>query len=86
MRDCVDSTDQLTTEMGEQVEGLCRHYQPADHRNGRTTRLRDCVDSTDTGGGGGDLDNLGTTKVCLSLHQEMELLGCYNNFIKNQIF
>ena len=27
-----------------------------------------------------------TTKVCLALHQEMELLGCYNNFIKNQIF
>ena len=36
--------------------------------------------------GGEDLDNLGTTKVCLALHQEMELLGCYNNIIKNQIF
>ena len=38
------------------------------------------------GGGEGDLDNLGTTKVCLALHQQMELLGCYINFIKNQIF
>ena len=37
-------------------------------------------------GGGGDLDNPGTTKVCLALHQEMELLGCNIKFIKNQIF
>ena len=35
---------------------------------------------------GGDLDNPGTTKVCLALHQEMELLGCYINFNINQIF
>ena len=28
-------------------------------------------------GGGRDLDNPGSTKVCLALHQEMELLGCY---------
>ena len=37
-------------------------------------------------GGGRDLDNPGTTKVCLALHQEMELLGCYINFNINQIF
>ena len=29
------------------------------------------------GEGGRDLDNPGSTKVCLALHQEMELLGCY---------
>ena len=34
-------------------------------------------------GGGRDLDNPGTTKVCLALHQEMELLGCNIKFIKN---
>ena len=34
----------------------------------------------------GGLDNLGPTNICLALHQEMELLGCYKKFIKNQIF
>ena len=43
------------------------------------------------GEGGRDLDNPGSTKVCLAkvclaLHQEMELLGCNIKFIKNQIF
>ena len=52
----------------------------ADHRNGGRARLGEGE------GGEGDLDNLGTTKVCLALHQKMELLGCYINFIKNQIF
>ena len=42
------------------------------------------------GGGGGEEGGiwiiLALPKVCLALHQEMELLGCYINFIKNQIF
>ena len=32
----------------DKVEGLRRLYRTADHRNGRTTRLRDCIDSTNS--------------------------------------
>ena len=51
-----------------------------------TGQLKSAIKLIYAPGGWRDLDNLGTTKVCLALHQEMELLGCYINFIKNQIF
>ena len=51
-----------------------------------TGQLKSAIKLIYAPGGWRDLDNLGTTKVCLALHQEMELLGCNIKFIKNQIF
>ena len=56
------------------------YRQPAYHRNVLTSTAPE-----QTPGGAikliycpwGGLDNLGPTNICLALHQEMELLGCY---------
>ena len=64
---------------------LEKMYWPADHRNVAPAKAQKGIKLIYCPWGR-DLDNPGTTKVCLALHQEMELLGCYINFIKNQIF
>ena len=89
--DSTSGANLLTTEMGEyqgcqskvgRVVQSCTAdpSQPADHRNvptamapGKTTMS--CKNFPEI-----------STKVCWALPEEMELLGCYINFIKNQIF
>ena len=64
----------------------------ADHRNGGRASHRNVAPAKAQKGikfiycPWWGLDNLGPTNICLALHQEMELLGCYKKFIKNQIF
>ena len=69
----------LTTEMGRTTRlPEWWHNDRPDYKN--AIKLIYCP------GGWRGLDNVGTTKVCLALQQEMELLGCYINFNINQIF
>ena len=57
---------------------MCPSCQP---RSQTSIKLIDLLPLV--GGGWRGLDNLGVM-VCWALNQEMELLGCYINFIKNQ--